>query len=112
MMYVNPPCLYQCVRLRYVRTGVQWDFPLIVDWLKKCKKHIECGRDNHEYSKLVPMFNANGCTRIDDVPRMTTELIWELAAAAGVIVMIGLVNRVHQYVMEDVAHLKKYGQLI
>ncbi len=44
------------------------DFPLIADWLKKCEKHIERGRDNHEYSVLATMFDANGCTRIDDIP--------------------------------------------
>ncbi len=110
---VREPPLPVPMRALEVRAhGGAVDFPLIVDWLKKCEKHIERGRDNHEYSKLAPMFDANGCTRIDDVPRMTTELIRELAAAAGVIVTIGLVNRVHQYVMEDVAHLKKYGQLV
>ncbi len=43
---------------------------------------------------------------------MKTELILELAAASGVTVTVGLVNQVHQYAMEDVMHLKKYGQLM
>ncbi len=92
------------------RGGV--DFPLIADWLKKCEKHMERGRDDHEYSKLAPVFDANGCTRIDDITRMTTELIRELAAGQGVTVTIGLVNRVHQYALEDVMYVKKYGEML
>ncbi len=83
-----------------------FDYPLISDWMKFCERHMERGRDKHEYSLLAPMFEANGCTRIDDIPRMTTTMILELAGVAGVGVTIGLVNRVHEYATEDVMRVK------
>lgn len=95
----------QTTEVRAQRGAV--DFPLIGDWLKGCERHMERGRDKHEYSLLAPMFKANGCTRIDDIPRMSTGLIRELAAAASLNVTIGLVNRVHQYAADDVEHFKQ-----
>lgn len=89
-----------------VRGQVGYHYALISKWLRECEEDIERGRDNHEYSALAPVFEANGCTRIDDIPRMTTELIRQLAADAGVTVTIGLVNRVHQYAEEDVMRAK------
>ncbi len=87
------------------------NYPTVASWLKICEEDIERGRDNHEYSKLAPMFAANDCTRIDDIPRMTTQLIRELAAEAGIDATIGLVNRVYQYAVEDVEQVKKVGRL-
>ncbi|KLO04585.1 hypothetical protein SCHPADRAFT_947594 [Schizopora paradoxa] len=87
------------------------DFPLISSWLRSCEDHLERGRDKHEYSNLAPLFAENGCTRIDDIARMTTSLIRELAAEAGIQASIGLVLRVHDYAVEDVTHIKKFGML-
>ncbi len=88
------------------------DFPAIEKWLKICEEDFERGRDKHEYTRLVPVFSENGCTRIDDISRMSTELIWDLSARAGVEVTIGLVNRVHQYASDDVQLVKREGKLV
>lgn len=72
---------------------------------------MERGRDHHEYSKLAPVFESNGCTRIDDLTRMSAEMIKQLAVEAGVDVTIGLVYRVHQYAADDVARVKRVGRL-
>lgn len=88
------------------------DYPTISAWLKICEEDFERGRDKHEYSMLAPMFEANGCTRIDDVTRMSTGLMKSLAAEVGLSVTIGLINRVHQYATEDVARVKSAGRLI
>ncbi len=69
------------------------------------------GRDKHEYTKLLPVFAANDCTRIDDVSRLTAESIKSLAEKEGVSVSIGLANRVHQYAVDDVARVKTEGKL-
>ncbi len=87
------------------------DFPSITAWLMKCEEDFERGRDRHEYTKLSPMFAANGCTRIDDITRMLPEAIKSLAGEAGVNITVGLINRVHQYAVEDVARVKTEGRL-
>ncbi|KAL5512281.1 hypothetical protein ACEPAG_9375 [Sanghuangporus baumii] len=87
------------------------NYPAIGDWLKACEDDLERGRDNHEYRKLAPVFSNNGCTRIDDIARMNTDRIEALAKAEGVDVTIGLVNRVHDYAVEDVACVKRDGKL-
>ncbi len=58
------------------------------------------------------MFAANGCTRIDDIARLSPDNIKLLAAEVGVIVNVGLVNRVHQYATDDVACVKVAGRLV
>lgn len=88
------------------------DFPAIVHWLSACEDDFERGRDKHEYSRLAAVFAANGCTRIDDITRMSTDEIKSLAAEVGVIISVGLVNRVHQYATEDVARVKIAGRLL
>ena len=88
------------------------DFPLISSWLRKCEEDLERGRDRHEYTKMAPVFEANGCTRIDDISRMTTGFIKELAEEAGVAVTVGLIYRVHQYATDDVAQVKRDGRLV
>ena len=88
------------------------DYPTIANWLQICEEDFERGRDKHEYTKLAPMFAANGCTRIDDIPRMSTDSIKSLTVEAGLDVTIGLVNRVHDYAVEDVARVKHDGKLV
>ncbi len=88
------------------------DFPAIVHWLSACEDDFERGRDKHEYSRLAVVFAANSCTRIDDITRMSTDEIKSLAAEVGVIISVGLVNRVHQYATEDVARVKIAGRLL
>lgn len=88
------------------------DYPAITDWLKACEADIERGRDKHGYSTLAPMFEANGCTRIDDITRMSTDLLSSLATNAGLSATIGLINRVHQYAKDDVEKVKTAGRLI
>ncbi len=87
------------------------DYPAIATWLKACEDDLERGRDKHQYTKLAPMFAANECTRIDDITRMSTDMIKLLCTQAGFDVTFGLVNRVHQYAAEDVAHVKFKGKL-
>ncbi len=87
------------------------DYPAIENWLKACEDDLERGRDKHHYMKLAPMFAANECTRIDDITRMSTDTIKLLCTQAGFDVTFGLVNRVHQYAMEDVARVKSLGKL-
>lgn len=100
------------VRATEVRAYVgPLDFPLISMWLKKCEEGFERGCDKHEYSKLTPVFDANGCTRIDDIARMSSALIRELALEAGISITIGLANRVHEYATDDVMYVKKFGRL-
>ena len=84
-------------------------YPTISSWLGECEGDLERGRDQHQYSKLAPVFADNGCTRIDDVARMTPELIMNLATDSGVIVTIGLVNRIHGYAVDDVARIRNGG---
>jgi len=92
--------------------GAPLDYPTIANWLQICEEDFERGRDKHEYTKLAPMFAANGCTRIDDIPRMSTDSIKSLTVEAGLDVTIGLVNRVHDYAVEDVARVKHDGKLV
>ncbi len=87
------------------------DFPAIVNWLNTCEEDFERGRDKHEYSRLAAVFAANGCTRIDDIACLSPDNIMALAAEVGVIVTVGLVNRVHHYAIDDVAHVKIAGKL-
>ena len=73
------------------------DYPAITDWLKSCEDDLERGRDNHDYTALSSVFATNGCTRIDDITRLTGEAIKALADEQGVKVTIGIANRVHAY---------------
>lgn len=87
------------------------NYPAITDWLKACDDDFERGRDKHEYTALSLVFATNGCTRIDDIARMSPETIKGLAEAQGITVTVGLVNRVHAYAVEDVARVKREGKL-
>ena len=87
------------------------NYPAIAAWLKACEEDFERGRDKHDYTTLSPMFAANGCTRIDNITRMTTDTIKSLAEAQGITVTIGLVNRVHKYAIKDIARVKREGKL-
>lgn len=87
------------------------DYPAISNWLKMCEDDLERGRDKHAYMVLAPMFDANGCTRIDDITRMSPDLIKLLSAQAGFDVSLGLVHRVFQYAAEDVIRVRKAGKL-
>ncbi|KLO04689.1 hypothetical protein SCHPADRAFT_896835 [Schizopora paradoxa] len=82
------------------------DYPPIYKWLADCERHLERGRDRHEYTRLDAVFAGNGCTRIDDISRMSPDSIRTLATEVGVVVPIGLINRVHDYAIEDVARVK------
>lgn len=90
---------------------VPLDYPLISSWLRKCEEDLERGRDRHEYSKLSRVFEENGCTRIDDIQRLSPVIIRDMATDAGELVSIGLVHRVFEYASEDVAYVKKNGKL-
>lgn len=87
------------------------DYPKIADWLKGCEDNLERGRDGHEYSSLALVFALNGCTRIDDISRMSPADIKALAVARDLEVTVGLVNRVYHYATEDVARVKARGKL-
>ena len=87
------------------------DYPAIAAWLKACEENFERGCDKHEYTSLSPLFAANGCTRIDDIVRMSPEMIKSLAEVRGIVTTIGLVNRVHAYAVEDVARVRSTGKL-
>lgn len=87
------------------------NYPAIAEWLKSCEDDLERGRDKHGYSVLSSMFAANGCTRIDDITRLSSEAIKSLAEDAGLVITIGLVNRVSQYAQDDVARVKAGGNL-
>lgn len=88
------------------------DFPSIESWLRICEEDFERGRDKHRYTILAPMFAANGCTRIDDITRLSTDVIKALALDAGLATTIGLINRVHGYAAEDVYRVKSAGKLV
>ncbi len=60
----------------------------------------------------MPLFKEHECARIDDISRMSAESIRSLAAEMGIVVTMGLANRVYQYAVEDVAHLKNTGSLV
>ena len=83
------------------------DYPAVSDWLKTCKDDLERGRDNHDYMALSPVFAVNGCTRIDDITRLSAITIKTLADEQGVNVTIGLTNRIHAYAVEDVARVRR-----
>lgn len=87
------------------------DYPSISSWLKTCEDDFERGRDRHEYSKLAFVFSDNGCTRIDDITRMSPDLIKKLASEVGVDVSLGLVFRVFEYAAADVVRVRKAGKL-
>lgn len=87
------------------------DFPSVKNWLRFCEDDFERGRNKHEYTALSPVFASNGCTRIDDVARLSVETIKSLAEKEGVSVSIGLANRIHQYAADDVARVKAEGKL-
>lgn len=87
------------------------DFPKIDDWLKGCEDNLERGRDGHEYTSLSMVFALNGCTRIDDIARMSPADIKALAVERDLAVTVGLVNRVHHYATADVARVKVAGKL-
>lgn len=88
------------------------DFPAISTWLKSCEDDLERGRDKHEYTKLSTVFADNGCTRIDDIARMTPDFIRNLATEKEVNVTVGLVHRVHEYAADDVAHIKGKARMV
>ncbi|KLO15584.1 hypothetical protein SCHPADRAFT_938567 [Schizopora paradoxa] len=88
------------------------DYPTIQSWLKSCEDDLERGRDKHNYSALAVVFAVNGCTRIDDITRMSTMDIKTLAGDDDIDITIGLINRVHAYAVEDVAKVKKKGKLV
>lgn len=87
------------------------DYPLVNSWLSNCQEDIEHGRDKHEYTKLIPVFEEHECTRIDDVARMSPEEIRGLATEMGVSVSLGLARRVFSYASEDVALVKAKGKI-
>lgn len=71
------------------------------------------GINTHTQStKLTAMFDENGCTRIDDITRMSPDLIKTLATQAGVDVTLGLVHRVFEYAATDVTRVRKSGKLV
>lgn len=88
------------------------DYPGIEVWLQACENDFERGHDKHTYLLLLPVFVTNGCTRIDDITRLSAERLKTLADGQGIEVTIGLVNRVHAYAVEDVARIKSAGRLI
>lgn len=88
------------------------NFPQISKWLEKCEEDIERGCDNHKYSELAPVFSVNGCTRLDDITRLSTDVIRTLATEAGLKVTIGLVNRIHEYAVSDVAKINAGESLV
>lgn len=87
------------------------DFPSVANWLAACEDDLERGRDKHPYKSLIPMFSHNECTRIDDIARMSPELIRSLSREFGLEASIGLANRVYQYAVDDVAKVKALGKL-
>ncbi|KLO04997.1 hypothetical protein SCHPADRAFT_896620 [Schizopora paradoxa] len=93
-----------------VKSG-PFNFPTIKTWLLFCEEHLERGRDKHDYAALLPVFTVNGCTRVDDVARLSCELLMSLAAKEGLELTIGLANRVVDYAVHDVARLKKGKKL-
>ena len=88
------------------------DYPTVETWLRTCEDDIERGRDKHAYLSLLPVFSANGCTRLDDITRVSAEQLRALASAQGIDATIGLTNRIHAYAVEDVARLKAAGRNI
>ena len=52
---------------------------------------------------MLPVFTANGCTRLDDVTRVPAEQLRALASVQGIEATIGLANRIFAYAAEDVA---------
>ena len=87
------------------------DYPAIADWLKTCDNDLERGRDNHGYTILSPVFAINGCTRVDDITRLSGDRIKVLADEQGVSITIGLANQVQAYAAEDVARIRGEGKL-
>lgn len=87
------------------------DFPSISDWLATCEDDLERSRDKHAYKSLAPLFAKNECTRIDDITRLTPEMIMGLAKEMELQVSVGLVNRIYQYAVDDVARVKAVGKL-
>lgn len=87
------------------------DYPTISRWLLSCSTDLERGRDNHPYTSLSEVFEDNGCTRIDDVARLSGDAIKAMAEAKGVCVNIGLINRICAYAIEDVATVQRTGRL-
>lgn len=94
----------------YIPPKSIFDYPAISDWLKTCENDLERGCDNHDYSALSPVFVTNGCTRIDDITRLTTEAIKAMADEQGISVTIGITNRVYAYAVEDVACVRVEGR--
>ncbi len=60
---------------------------------------------------MALMFAVNGCTRIDDIARMTSAELKELAKDFDLEVTVGLVNRVVRYAQDDVEQIKVAGRL-
>ncbi|EJC99863.1 WD40 repeat-like protein [Fomitiporia mediterranea MF3/22] len=88
------------------------NYPTVDVWLRYCQQHIERGRDAvHTYTSLIFVLQKNGCTRLDDVARLTTEELRSLAMECEVEASIGLVKRVVAYAHEDVAKVKNDGYL-
>ncbi len=86
------------------------DFPSIKSWLIYCGEHLECGRDKHDYNAMLQLFDENGCTQIDDIVRLTPELIVSLGEKQGTKVTIGLALCLHEYAISDVARVKANGR--
>lgn len=93
--------------------GVQGplDYPSIKNWLRDCEDHLERGRDGHAYTSMTLIFAMNGCTRIDDITRMSPADMKVLAVDGDLDVTVGLINRVHKYAIEDVARVRFGGRL-
>ncbi len=87
------------------------NYPTVKAWLLWCEEDLEHGRDNHNYTSLFPVFTVNGCTRVDDVARLSADSIMSLAEKEGVVITVGLANRLNQYANEDVARVKLEGKL-
>ncbi len=87
------------------------DYPSVKNWLRDCEEHLERGRDGHAYASMALMFAVNGCTRIDDIARMTSAELKELAKDFDLEVTVGLVNRVVRYAQDDVEQIKVAGRL-
>lgn len=85
------------------------DYPSVVDWLPGLEVDKIRGRDGHEYTKLLPVFDDNEIFRIDDISRMSPQTIKTLATEMGVTVSFGLISRVFHYAGDDVERVKNGG---
>ncbi len=70
----------------------RWITPLSRTGSGTARSIWERGRDGHAYASMALMFAVNGCTRIDDIARMTSAELKELAKDFDLEVTVGLVN--------------------